>query len=103
MATGGYVAGAAAGEWGDDLFDAYVQALDGASSPIGMSNLTLSFDEVVARDSYAQPFGLNDGEFPIPLEMEMLLLPRRAAPAGPHRKTWLNTCSPNWRMALRQR
>lgn len=88
VGTGGYVAGAAdGGEWGN-LFDAYTQSLeDRILAPMGMDNTTLSFAEVMDRDNYAQPFGMNlAGEFyPIPLEMEMLLLP--VAPAGAHWST----------------
>jgi hypothetical protein len=91
VATGGYVAGAAdGGEWGN-LFDAYVQSLqERILEPIGMQNTTLSFDEVVARDDYAVPYGQNlFGELhPIPLDVEKFLMP--IAPAGAHWSTSLD-------------
>lgn len=91
VATGGYVAGAAdGGEWGN-LFDAYTQSLqERILAPIGMENTTISFDEVVARDDYAIPYGQNlVGElYPISLDVETFLLP--VAPAGAHWSTSLD-------------
>jgi CubicO group peptidase (beta-lactamase class C family) len=91
VATGGYAAGAAAGgEWGD-LFNAYVETLrEYILDPMGMENTTLSFDDVLARENYAEPFGINvSGVFyPIPLEMEELLIP--ITPAGAHWSTVLD-------------
>src|SRR5690606_30172147 len=65
VATGGYAAGAAAGgEWGD-LMAAYAAALqERVLDPIGMSNTTLSFEEVVGRDNYAIPHALMTGVVP---------------------------------------
>jgi CubicO group peptidase (beta-lactamase class C family) len=88
VATGGYAAGAAAGgEWGD-LYNAYAEALQAyILDPMGMENTTLSFDAVLARENYAEPFGITvSGDFyPLPLEMEELLTP--IAPAGAHWST----------------
>lgn len=88
VATGGYVAAAAAGgEWGN-LSDAYAQVLmERITSPIGMKNTTLSFDEVVASDNYAIPHGLNlNAEYySLDMDVEKLLLP--VAPAGAHWST----------------
>ncbi|MCB0113026.1 MAG: beta-lactamase family protein [Caldilineaceae bacterium] len=88
VATGGYVAAAAAGgEWGN-LSDAYAQVLaERITGPVGMENTTLSFDEVMARDNYAVPHGLSLAAEYYPLEMavEKLLLP--VAPAGAHWST----------------
>jgi CubicO group peptidase (beta-lactamase class C family) len=88
VATGGYVAAAAAGGEYGNLFDAYAQAMqERVLDPIGMVNTTLSFEEVQARDHYAVPHGQYlDGTYrPISLEIEDLLTP--IAPAGVHWST----------------
>jgi CubicO group peptidase (beta-lactamase class C family) len=83
VATGGYAAAAAAGGEYGDLYDAYAQAMqERVIDPIGLTNTTLSFEEVVAQEQYATPHGLYlDGQYqPISLEIERLLTP--IAPAG---------------------
>lgn len=88
VATGGYAAGAVdGGSWGN-LAEAYAQSLQQrVLDPIGMQNTTLAFDEVIAGDNYAMPHGSNllGDLYPIPLEMEKLLVP--VAPAGAHWST----------------
>lgn len=88
VATGGYVAAAAAGAEFGDLMDGYAGALsERVLEPVGMANTTLSFDEVTARGDYAQPHALTFGTVyePISLTLETLLTP--VAPAGAHWST----------------
>lgn len=88
VATGGYAAAAAAFPGTDDLFAAYAQALaDYITGPIGMENTTVYFEDVLARDHYAMPHGLNlsGAYYPLDLSMEELLLP--VGPAGVHWST----------------
>ena len=60
VATGGYVAAAAAGAEYGSLYNGYVQALqERVFAPIGMTSTTLSFDEVQASNNYGTPHGLN--------------------------------------------
>jgi CubicO group peptidase (beta-lactamase class C family) len=73
VATAGY-AGAASVHGDDlDLHDAYVdEVTDRVLDPIGMTDSTFSFDEVLAAGDYAMPHGLNlDGAYvPMPVDQE---------------------------------
>jgi CubicO group peptidase (beta-lactamase class C family) len=83
VATGGYLAALADGAEGDNLFQNYADVMQAKIlDPIGMTNTTLSFDEVLERSNYALPHGSNlSGErVPMPFEQERLL--NAAAPAG---------------------
>jgi CubicO group peptidase (beta-lactamase class C family) len=86
VATGGYVAGAAAaGAPPADLMAAYTHALEErVLGPMGLISTTLSFTEVEASDNYAIPHAASfDLSYsPFPLEIETLLNP--VAPAGAH-------------------
>ena len=60
VATGGYVAAAAAGAEYGSLYNGYVQAVqERVFAPIGMTSTTLSFDEVQASNNYGNPHSLN--------------------------------------------
>ncbi|MEZ4837281.1 MAG: serine hydrolase domain-containing protein [Caldilineaceae bacterium] len=88
VATGGYVAAAAAGgEWATFPTPTLRSWPSGSPAPSAWENTTLSFDEVMARDNYAVPHGLSLAAEYYPLEMavEKLLLP--VAPAGAHWST----------------
>lgn len=88
VATGGYAAAAADGADFGKLLDGYRQSLqDNVLTPIGMTNTTLSFDEVRTRDNYAMPHSLGlDGTYTmLPLRFEEILVP--VAPAGAHWST----------------
>jgi CubicO group peptidase (beta-lactamase class C family) len=83
VATGGFVAAAAAGGLYGDLGDAYAAELrERVLDPIGMTRSTLSFDEVATDDDHATPHGLRlDYEYtPLTLETESFVEP--VAPAG---------------------
>ncbi|MCC6790998.1 MAG: beta-lactamase family protein, partial [Thermomicrobiales bacterium] len=83
VATGGYVAAAAAGGESGDLYDAYVAEIqERVFDPIGMESTTLDFDEIVAGDTAATPHGavLEGVYVPIDLSLEEMLIP--VAPAG---------------------
>ena len=83
VATGGYLAAAAAGAEYGSLYNGYVQAIqDRVFAPIGMTSATLSFDEVQASNNYGTPHSLNlDFEYyPVPLRLEIFVTP--VAPAG---------------------
>ena len=83
VATGGYVAAAAAGAEYISLYNGYVQAVqERIFAPISMTSTTLSFDEVQASNNYGTPHGLNlDFEYyPLPLGLERFVTP--VAPAG---------------------
>jgi CubicO group peptidase (beta-lactamase class C family) len=89
VGTGGYAAAAAAGvAWGN-LWQGYADALERRLlEPIGMSNTTLSFEQVLARGEHAFPhqLDLETGAYgEVSLEIERLLLP--IAPAGSHWST----------------
>jgi CubicO group peptidase (beta-lactamase class C family) len=91
VATGGYIAGVAAGGGADDLFTAYTTALqERVLDPIGMISTTLSFTEVEASGNYAIPHAADfDLSYqPFSLEIEKLLDP--VAPAGAHWATVLD-------------
>lgn len=83
VATGGWVAAAAAGGEYGSLDSAYFAAMEErVFGPIGMTATTFSFDEVIADGNYAMPHALtvNGLREPQPLEVEKILLP--VAPAG---------------------
>jgi CubicO group peptidase (beta-lactamase class C family) len=83
VATGGYVAAAAAGgSWGD-LYTAYLAEMQTrVFDPIGMSDTTFSFEDVESGGNAATPHGYSlDGSYKaIPVTLEELLTP--IAPAG---------------------
>lgn len=83
VATGGYAAAAAAGgDWGD-LAAAYDDEIrERVLDPIGMTETTFSFNEVIENGDYATPHGANltPAYEPIPLSLEETLIP--IAPAG---------------------
>lgn len=83
VATGGYVAAAAAGGDFGDLYDDYVAEMqERVFDPIGLEQTTLSFDDVSSGDDFAVPHGAAlAGEYvPIPFSLEEMLIP--VAPAG---------------------
>jgi CubicO group peptidase (beta-lactamase class C family) len=83
VATGGYVAAAAAGGEYGGLYDAYVKQMqERVFDPIGLTRTTLSFDAVENDPDHATPHGANiDAKYePIPLSLEETLNP--VAPAG---------------------
>lgn len=83
VATGGFVAAAAAGGRYGELGEAYAAELqERVLDPIGMTRSTLSFDEVEADGDHATPHGLRlDYEYvPLALETESFVEP--VAPAG---------------------
>ena len=83
VATGGYVAAAAVGAEYGSLYNGYARAVqERVFAPIGMTNTTLSFDEVQASNNYGTPHLLNlDFEYnPVPLRFETFVTP--VAPAG---------------------
>ncbi len=88
VATGGYVAAAAAGgSWGN-LMDTYTAELQSrVLDPVGMTLTTVSFDAVKQRGQYATPHALKPGlEYaPLPLDAEEVLSP--VTPAGAHWST----------------
>ena len=88
VATGGYAAAAAAGTPYGQLYAGYSTLLrERVLAPIGMTNTTLSFDEVRQRGQYAMPHSLDFGTIyaPLPLAYEEILTP--VAPAGAHWST----------------
>ena len=102
VAAGGYAAAAADGVEFGNLFDGYATSLEArVLSPLGMDNTTLSFEQVVQRNDYAQPHGLVFGSEqrteadsaagspfvyrPFDLDLERILQP--VAPAGAHWST----------------
>ena len=85
VATGGYIAAAAAEGSSADLEALYERALqERILDPIGMENTTVSFDAVRARGNYATPHMLTlDNTYePISMDAEGVLIP--VAPAGLH-------------------
>ncbi|WP_170971993.1 serine hydrolase [Rhodobacter sp. SY28-1] len=88
VATGGWVAAAAAGSRWGDLDDGYATALaKRVFEPLGMTRSTLDFDEVQADGDYAVPHaphgsGQRRG---LKVQTEAALLP--VAPAGAHWST----------------
>ena len=88
VATGGYVAAAAAGGEYGDLYDAYVALLqDRVLDPIHMPRTTLDFQTVFGGENYAIPHELTlEGEYrPIPFDWERFVTP--VAPAGAYWST----------------
>jgi CubicO group peptidase (beta-lactamase class C family) len=83
IATGGYVAAAAAGGEYGDLYNAFAAVLqERILDPIGMANTNLSFEAAQASENAATPHGLDlSFEYaPIPLSQEAFVRP--VAPAG---------------------
>ena len=83
VATGGYVAAAAAGGEFGELFDAYAEQMQArVFDPIGMPGTTLSFEDVEQSGAAAAPHGMSiEAEYvPIALGLEETLRP--VAPAG---------------------
>lgn len=88
VGTGGYAAAAADGADYGSLFAGYERSLRArVLDPIGMTDTTLSFEEVEAAGDAATPHSASfeDGYEPIALTLERLLLP--IAPAGSHWST----------------
>jgi CubicO group peptidase (beta-lactamase class C family) len=88
VASGGYLATlAAGGEYGNLYQDYLVLMQDRVLDPLEMSNSTFAFDEVVAGDNYATPYGLTPvGDLvELPLENEAVLVP-----IGPAGALWSN-------------
>ncbi len=88
VASGGYLATlAAGGEYGSLYEDYLVLMQDRVLDPLEMSSSTFSFDEVVASDNYAMPYGLTPvGDLvELPLENEAVLIP-----IGPAGALWSN-------------
>ncbi len=88
VATGGYVAAAAAGGEYGDLYDAYVALVqDRVLDPIHMPRTTLDFQTVLSGENYAIPHELTlEGEYrPIPFDWERFVTP--VAPAGAYWST----------------
>lgn len=88
VATGGYVAAAAAGGDYGNLYDAYAAQIQSRIlSPIGMSRTTLDFETVTSGDNYALPHnrGLGTTYQPVPLDWERFVTP--LAPAGAYWST----------------
>lgn len=83
VATGGYVAAAAAGaEWGN-LFDTYLSEMQQRIfDPIAMTATTFDMDAVEAEGNFATPHGqLADASYaPMSLDLERFVIP--IAPAG---------------------
>lgn len=83
VATGGYVAAAAAGGEYGDLYTTYEALMEEkVFAPIGMDSTTFSFEEVAASEDYAIPFvqDVVGGYEPAPLAVEEWL--NIIAPAG---------------------
>lgn len=60
MATGGYVGAMATGASLDDIHTAYTGLMQSRIfAPIGMTNTTFNFSDVLANDNYAVPHGLD--------------------------------------------
>lgn len=83
VATGGYVAAAAAGTSFGSLYQGYLDAMhERILGPIGMAWSTFSFESAEARTDRATPYGI-DASFellPLPLSAERFVTP--VAPAG---------------------
>jgi len=83
VATGGWVAAAAAGGEYGSLDNAYLTLItERVFGPIGMKDTTFAFDQVLASDNYATPHRLSTtgARVPLPVDAERLLL--GLAPAG---------------------
>jgi CubicO group peptidase (beta-lactamase class C family) len=83
VATGGWVAAAAAGGRYRELDQAYLELVEAeVFAPIGMSDSTFSFEEVAASGNYAVPHRLSTtgARVPLPVDADRLLL--GIAPAG---------------------
>jgi CubicO group peptidase (beta-lactamase class C family) len=77
VAAGGYLTALAAGGEYGTLYDDYVNLLEEhIFTPLGMDSTTFSFEEVLASDNYAVPYGLYmDFSFePLPFEVEEAFL-----------------------------
>lgn len=88
VATGGYVAAAAAGGDYGNLYEAYETLMqERIFSPIGMSRTILDFETVLSGSNYAVPHELTiDGDYsPAPLDWERFVTP--LAPAGAYWST----------------
>lgn len=84
VAAGGYLAALAAGGEYGMLYEAYVRLLEeNIFGPLGMESTTFSFEEALASDNYALPYGLFlDFTFrPISFEIEEAFL-NPVTPAG---------------------
>jgi CubicO group peptidase (beta-lactamase class C family) len=82
VATGGYVATMANGVAYDDVLEGYINLMDTqVFAPLGMTRTTFDFDQVLAGDNYAQPYGASVfGYTPMTVDEERWLLP--LVPAG---------------------
>lgn len=88
VATGGYIAAVADSGEQENLLANYADALQRrVLDPAGMSHTTISFDAVLADDTYATPYGYNyrNEYVPISPDLEKVLVP--VAPAGVHWST----------------
>ncbi len=73
VAAAGYLTALAGGGEYGTLYDSYVNLMDThIFTPLGMESTTFSFEDVLASDNYAVPYGLYmDFSFePLPLEVE---------------------------------
>jgi CubicO group peptidase (beta-lactamase class C family) len=88
VASGGYLATLAAGGEYGNLYEGYLVLMqERVLDPLEMTSSTFSFDEVIARDNYATPYGLTPvGDLvELPLENEAVLVP-----IGPAGALWSN-------------
>lgn len=88
VAAGGYIASLAAGGTYGELYDDYVSLLQAqVLDPMGMSASTFSFEEVLAGDDYATPYGADLAGDTLELKMsdEAVLVP-----IGPAGALWSN-------------
>lgn len=83
IAAGGYIAALAAGGSKDNLTKGYITAMQQRIfDPVGMSDTTLSVEQVQANDNYALPHGLNLQSDYQPLEMSSEKFVSSILPAG---------------------
>lgn len=83
VATGGYVAAAAAGGEYGNLYDAYAELVqERITEPAGMTRTTMDFETVLNDENHGVPHELTfEGEYrPIPYQWERFVTP--LAPAG---------------------
>lgn len=95
VAAAGYLTALADGGKYGSLYEDYVSLMEARIfEPLGMSSTTFSFEEVLASDNVAQPYGLDLGfSFqPLPLEDEEFWL-EPIAPAGAAWSTALDMAS----------
>jgi CubicO group peptidase (beta-lactamase class C family) len=88
VAAGGYIATLAAGGTYGELYDDYVALLQTkVLDPMGMDDSTFSFEEVLASDNYASPYGSDLAGDTMDLKMsdEAVLVP-----IGPAGALWSN-------------